>query len=74
MKHLGNFLGKMAELIIVFSAVFVAPAVTISLIWMRLDVYQTCVTSPAYCAFMSMISGISIWYYTDWRAARSKTK
>ena len=72
MKHLAVFMGKVAQLVIVFVVSFVLPAVIISVIFMRLSLYKTIVTDPTYCAVMFVMSCIACWGYTLWSVDKAR--
>lgn len=73
MKHLVTFLSKVAQLAIVFTLVFIAPAVLLSLVWMRLSIYRACVTDPNYCAIMFLLACVGTYIYVLWLSDRKQS-
>ena len=73
MKSLVVFMGKIAQLVIVFVVTFVLPALIISVIFMSFSVYKAVVTSPTYCAVMFTMSCIACWAYAAWKVDRART-
>jgi hypothetical protein len=73
MKHLGNFLGKTAQLVIVFTAVFTAPALMLAFLWMNLSIYKACVHSPTYCAIMFALACVGTYGYVLWVADKRQS-
>jgi hypothetical protein len=70
MKTLMNFLGKVAQLVIVFMLVFAAPAIMISVLWLDMSIYMECMHSPNYCAVMFIMACIGVAGYVSWIAEK----
>jgi hypothetical protein len=73
MQNLTKFMSKSAQLVIVFMLLFSAPAVIISILWMRLSVYKACVHSPTYCAIMFILACVGTYAYVLWAADKNKS-